>query len=504
MKVRIEDVYMSTRDGSPTIIVTEFSTVTQLTTTGKTISSSAIVDSDHEYLDPPPDVDFSDIAGMYEIRTQLREEIIEPFSDPRFDEYDVSKGNGILFYGPPGTGKTHIATAVAGELGYNFFEVDVSGLRSREFGQTQSNITEVFEIAEANQPCVVLLDELDTIAPTRDSSLHQARAEVVNHLFRRIEAVNEENGDIVIIGTTNREEQIDTAVKRTGRIDTKVEFELPDSETRLAILKQELESFTGSVDPVWDDQAFSDTFVDATGDFTPSDIVEIADSAQRESLRRTTDDEVPHVTSEIILEELDIVAAEQQEATAGQFLAETPEIDFTDVGGMSETKTHLKETFLDPISDPELYERYGLEIPNGVLLYGPPGTGKTYLSKALAGEADYAFLSITASDVVSKWIGEAAQNIQHLFQTATEVAPAIVFIDEIDALANDRDEHMTNSEQQAVNELLAQISALEQSDVFVIGTTNGQVLSMTHLHGQAVSEKRSRSHHQMEIPASGF
>lgn len=471
-KVRIEDVYVRRSDGSPAVTLTEFSTVSQLSPTVKEIDSANIVDSDHEYLDPPPEAGFSNIAGLYEIQRELREEIIEPFTDPRYDEYNVSKPNGVLFSGPPGTGKTHVARALAGELGYNFFEVDIGLIQDSEFGGTQENITEVFETAKNSQPCVVFLDELDSIAPKRDSHLHQARAEAVNQLLRHIGTINEENMDVVIIGATNRGDQIDDALQRTGRFDTRIKIGMPDAETRIAILEQELKSFDGSVDPVWSDEEFEDTFLDATSNFASSDIIEVVDSAQRASLRRTDPAKEPHISEEIIMDRVHAVTGKQEADTAGEYLTETPSIDFSDVGGMSDTKTRLEEILLDPLSEPELYEEYGLEIPNGVLLYGPPGTGKTYISRALAGEADCAFVSITAADIVSKWIGEAAQNIKGLFEKAKNVAPAIVFIDEIDAVANSRDSHMTHSEQQAVNELITQISNLNQSDVFVIGTTN--------------------------------
>jgi len=471
-KVRIEDIYITQTDGSPTVTLTEFSTVSELSTTVKDIDNENIVDPDHEHIDPPPEIGFSDIAGLYEIRRELREEIIEPFTDPRYDEYNVSKPNGVLFFGPPGTGKTHVATALAGELGYNFFNVDVGLLETSEFGGTQENIKEVFEMAENCQPCVLFLDEIDSIAPTRDSNLHQARTEAVNLLAGCIESINKENRDIVVIGTTNRENQIDDAIQRTGRFDTKIKIGMPDAETRIAILEQELKSFDGSVDPVWTDEEFETAFVEATSNLASSDIIEVADSAQRASLRRTDPAKEPHISEEIIMDRVDAVTDKQEADTAGKYRTETPSIDFSDVGGMTDIKTRLEEILLDPLSDPDLYEKYGLEIPNGVLLYGPPGTGKTFISRALAGEADCAFVSITAADIVSKWIGQAAENIKGLFEKAKNVAPAIVFIDEIDAIANSRGSQMTHSEQQAVNELLTQISDLNQSDVFVIGTTN--------------------------------
>ena len=365
---------------------------------------------------PPPNTDFGDVAGLDDVTTELSAEIVEPFLDPRFDEYDIGKANGVLLYGPPGTGKTHVATALAGELGYNYLEVEGGQLRDSQLGQTQANIADVFERARTHQPCVVFFDELDSIAPERDGQLHQARAEAVNELLRYVGEINERNEDIVVIGATNRPDRVDDALKRTGRFDTRIKIGMPDGSTRAAILEHELRQFGGRVEPVWLDRDFLNEFVAATAKFAASDVVEIVEAAQRASLRRTDHDEAPRITGELILDQIEEVDEKQEADTAGEFLTETPEIDFSDVGGMTETKERLEETLLDPLENPDLYEQYGLEVSNGVLLYGPPGTGKTYLSRALAGEAGCSFLQITASDIVSKWVGESAQNIQNLFE----------------------------------------------------------------------------------------
>lgn len=437
------------------------------------LSDEQLVGDDHAHIDPPPDIDLSDVAGLHGVKEELKKEIIEPFTDPRFDEYDIGKANGVLFYGPPGTGKTHVATALAGELGYNFLNVDTGSLRSSKLGESQENIQNLFEMATAQQPCVVFFDEIDSIAPERDGDLHQARAEAVNELLQHVAAINEQDADVVVIAATNRPDRVDDALKRTGRFDTRIKIGMPDGMTRVAILEHKLEAFEGPADPVWMDSEFIDTFVEATTNFAASDVVEVVEAAERASIRRTEYDEPPRITQAILMDQLSVVDKKQQADTAGEFLTETPKIDFDDVGGMAETKARLEETLLDPLEEPGLYEEYGIEISNGVLLYGRPGTGKTYLSRALAGEAGCSFLPITASDIVSKWVGEAAQNIRELFEKAEQVAPAIVFIDEIDAIAGSRGgTQMTNTEEQAVNELLAQISDLDEQDVFVIGTTN--------------------------------
>lgn len=139
---------------------------------------------------------------------------------------------------------------------------------------------------------------------------------------------------------------------------------------------------------------------------------------------------------------------------------------------MEDLKAEFKETVIRALEHPDRYEEYGLEPPTGLLLYGPPGTGKTYLSRALAGEAGVTFLSVSGSDVLSKWVGEAAENIRELIDRAKAAQPCILFIDELDAIAGERSASMTHSESSMVNELLTGLSGLDDEDVVVIATTN--------------------------------
>ena len=156
------------------------------------------------------------------------------------------------------------------------------------------------------------------------------------------------------------------------------------------------------------------------------------------------------------------------------FLEESPDLDFDDVGGMSELKQTLIDKVVDPLERPELYEEYDLGVVNGILLHGPPGTGKTYVTRALAGKLGYNFISVTPTDITSSLVGQAADNVASLFQVARENQPCLVFVDEIDAIAGDRDGGVqkTQSERQMVNQLLTELSAIQGEDVVVVAATN--------------------------------
>ena len=156
------------------------------------------------------------------------------------------------------------------------------------------------------------------------------------------------------------------------------------------------------------------------------------------------------------------------------FLAEPPAMDFSDVGGMTDLKETLKDQVIDPLQRPELYAEYDLGVVNGVLLHGPPGTGKTYITEALAGELGYNVVIAQAADVTSSLVGEAADNMAALFQVARDNQPCLLFLDEIDAIAAERNgtTNKTMSESQMITQFLTEMSETKGEDVIVVGATN--------------------------------
>ncbi|ERH01956.1 MAG: ATPase of the AAA+ class [Halonotius sp. J07HN6] len=167
--------------------------------------------------------------------------------------------------------------------------------------------------------------------------------------------------------------------------------------------------------------------------------------------------------------------AQGSDGMSGQYVTKPPDLDFDDVAGFDDLKRELHERVIDPLEEPEKYERYGLSVENGFLLHGPPGTGKTYLSKALAGELDINYVGVKGSDIISKWLGEGTQNVAELFEEARDNQPCLIFIDEIDALTPERTTGNQHQDQtQMVNQFLEEISDINESDadIVIIGATN--------------------------------
>ena len=423
--------------------------------------------ADYKFIRDAPDQTFEDVAGMDDLKQRLHETVIEPLEgDSAYEKFGVGSDSGILFHGPPGTGKTHIARCLAGELGSSFADIDVGDMESKWLGEGVENIEQLFNEARENQPCVIFIDEIDALATDRSSgSQHDDKKKMVNQLLQELSDIDIDD-DIVVIAATNRPDAIDEAMLRSGRFDSKIEIPNPNNEARWKIFNKKLTAPSEEID--------RDRFVHATQGFTAADIVELVNRAARTAAKREHDTgENTRVTENDVFASIDKIASER--GSVGEFVRNPPGINFADVVGMGTLKDDLENKVIDPIENPDRYEEFGLGIEHGFLLYGPPGTGKTYISKALAGELGITYIEAKAADLVSKYIGEGAENVQKMFAEARQNAPCLVFIDEIDALAGDRSAgNQHKSERQMVNQFLEEISTIneEEHEVVVIAATN--------------------------------
>ncbi|NUE00988.1 proteasome-activating nucleotidase [Halorubraceae archaeon YAN] len=157
-------------------------------------------------------------------------------------------------------------------------------------------------------------------------------------------------------------------------------------------------------------------------------------------------------------------------------ISESPDVRYEDIGGIDQQIQEVKEAVEDPLTNPEIFDAVGVEPPSGVLLYGPPGTGKTMLAKAVANETDATFIKMAGSELVQKFIGEGARLVRDLFKLASEREPAVVFIDEIDAVASRRTDSKTSGDaevQRTMMQLLSEMDGFDdRGDIRIIAATN--------------------------------
>lgn len=173
---------------------------------------------------------------------------------------------------------------------------------------------------------------------------------------------------------------------------------------------------------------------------------------------------------------VELLSSEKDASVSGMEVEEKPDVSYDTIGGLEDEIIEVRETVELPLKEPELFEKIGIDPPKGILLYGPPGTGKTLLAKAVANETNATFIKIVASEFVKKYIGEGARLVREVFELAKEKAPAIIFIDELDAVAAKRLKSSTSGDrevQRTLMQLLAELDGFEsRGDVGIIGATN--------------------------------
>ena len=425
-----------------------------------------------------PAVAYEDIGGLDAELDMVREMIELPMRHPElFGTLGIDPPKGVLLHGPPGTGKTLIAKAVANEIDAHFQTISGPEIMSKYYGESEEQLREVFEDAEANTPAIVFIDELDAIAPKREEAGGDVERRVVAQLLSLMDGL-EDRGRITVIGATNRVDAVDPALRRPGRFDREIEIGVPDTAGRAEILQIHTRGM-----PLEEDVDL-DRYAEHTHGFVGADLESLATEAAMGALRRVRPD-LDLDDEEIAANVLDSIAVTDddfREALRGiepsamrEVFVETPDVSWADVGGLDAAKARLQETIQWPMEHSDAYDRVGLDPSNGVLLYGPPGTGKTLLAKAVANEADANFISIKGPELFNKYVGESEKGVREVFSTARENAPTVVFFDEIDAIAAERGAGTgdTNVGERVVSQLLTELDGLEElEDVVVIATTN--------------------------------
>jgi len=424
-----------------------------------------------------PLITYEEIGGLSHEIQRIREMVELPLKHPElFARLGITPPKGVLLFGPPGCGKTLLAQAVANESEAHFISINGPEIMSKFYGESEKRLRQIFEEAEKSAPSIVFIDELDAIAPKREEVIGEVERRVVAQLLAVMDGL-QKRGEVIVVGASNRPNAIDPALRRPGRFDREIEIRVPDKAGRLQILNIHSRGMPlESVKP--------EDIADITHGFVGADLAALCREAAMNALRRylprinLEEDEIPpEVLEDLRVTNDDFVEAlrEIQPTAMREVTIEVPNVRWSDVGGLELIKHKLQQAVQWPLQYPEAFTRLGVEPPRGVLLYGPPGCGKTMLARAVATESEANFISIKGPEVLSKWVGESEKAIREVFRRARHAAPAIIFFDEIDAVAPARgtgagDSHVT---ERVISQFLTEIDGIQSlKDIVVLAATN--------------------------------
>ncbi|NOR84624.1 CDC48 family AAA ATPase [archaeon] len=598
---------------------------------------------------PLPVTTYEDIGGLKEEVKKVREMIELPLKHPElFERLGIEPPKGVLLYGPPGTGKTLLAKAVANESRAHFISLNGPEITSKWYGESEKKIRDIFKQAEENAPTIIFIDEIDAIAPKRETVQGEVERRMVAQLLASMDGLKS-RGQIIVLAATNRENALDPALRRGGRFDREIEIGVPDREGRIEVLQihmrnmplkpsfdgatvknylknnddidkkiadilllknmkllydslfkkeeklilqkpfsefkekfgaicdtDELKKTIQTITKLKDlekllfnyldennpkrkefvnivkqnslflvsenkimlnitktkilklidesdidkkrkneyiqyiEQAENDKIAkrmffgltheeqielndkfkkqmiehlaNVTHGYVGADMASLTKEAAMSVLRRILpdinlkDDTIPaSVLKKLEVRDDDFKNALMQVEPSAmrEVLIDIPNIKWDQVGGLDEAKQYLKEMVEWPLNHPEAFTNMGITPPKGILLYGVPGTGKTLLAKAVANESDANFISIKGPELLSKWVGESEKHIREMFKKAKQVAPCIIFFDEIDSIAPKRGHATNDVTDKVVTQMLTEMDGLEGLEgVIIIGATN--------------------------------
>jgi transitional endoplasmic reticulum ATPase len=349
---------------------------------------------------------------------------------------------------------------------------------SKFYGESEERLRETFKQAQENAPSIIFIDEIDSIAPKREEVSGDVEKRVVSQLLTIMDGL-ESRGKVVVIGATNRPDALDPALRRPGRFDREIEIGIPDQKGRLEILEIHTRGM-----PLTEEVNLS-SIAKVTHGFVGADLEAVCREAAMKSLRNVLpeinleESKIPVETLnklKIKPEDFETALKEVQPSALREVYVQSPNVKWTEIGGLDSIKEELREAIEWPLKHSDLFTEADIVPPKGLLLYGPPGTGKTLIAKAVATNSDANFISIKGPELLSKWVGESEKGIREVFRKARQASPCVVFFDELDSVAARRsssgsgDSHVGD---RLVSQLLTEMDGLQDlKGVVVIGATN--------------------------------
>lgn len=419
------------------------------------------------YLEKPKNANFINLSKISTINNETKEKI-KLFSKSALSIYNNESPNFIFLNGRENSGKKFIAYAISEELNVPILYLNPFYLDDNSF----SNITieKIIKYSEINYPCIIYIDKIEYFSN-----------QFINTLFLTLNKIKSSKPVLIIIGIENSTILIKQKVNNNKNCLI-VNLNNLELEEREKIVREAIEYSDINIDLNINYKYIATILKN----YNAGEINSIIKKAIKFKLLKNEKDtilkeiDILNFIKNLKLEEsklyinADIKIDDLKNETNNSFIVEKPDINFSNIIGYEHIKKAIYR-IIKFLKNPNESKKFGIRMPKGMLFSGDPGCGKTLMAKAIAGECDLSFIYVKGSEFINKYVGVGAEKVREIFSIARLNKPCIICIDEIDAIAQNRD-NLTNDNTeyiQTINELLTQIGGYENDEeIFIIGLTN--------------------------------